>query len=295
MAHLHVNFLKSLVAIGIEEKNKFRCSATGFLIGFIAKNSKDPAKRQFWVFLVTNRHVFHDKKYVHLRFNTKEGRIKTFKQSLFFFGRNRDKRWLAHKSERVDLALLNINPNILLQHSIDFIPLPEETFAYIRNFKKIGIEVGDAVYVLGFPLGISGNIQNYPCVKWGILSRIDREILKDTKSFLIDSSVFPGNSGGPVIYRPTIVRLDKTVAVDKPYLLGVVSKYLPYQEMLYTHQTTPPSVVSSLQENSGLSFVVPMDFIRQIFRNWKKEKKKLIGTQRQPEREASQPEIRARV
>lgn len=290
MALLNINFLKSLVAIGIEEKNKFTCLASGFLVGFIAKNSKDLTKRQYWIFLVTNSHVFKEKQFVDLRFNTKNGGLKTFRQGLFF--PNNEPRWLAHKNKRVDIALLNVSPAILEQHSVDYVFLAEEIFAYHRNFIKIGIEIGDSVYILGFPLGISGNVQNFGCVKWGIISRADKEIVRETKSFLVDSSIFPGNSGGPVIYRPTITHLDNTSAVGQPYLLGVVSGYLPYEEKLYTTQTTPPSVVSLSRENSGLSFVVPMDFVRQILNRWITEKKKFEKAQKQTEKYSSQQEVK---
>jgi len=278
MALLNTNFLKSLVAIGVDKKKKFSCLATGFLVGFIAKDSKDPAKRQYWVFLLTNRHVFEGKKHVDLRFNTKSEKPKIFKQELFF--PSNDPRWLAHKNKNVDLALLNVSPAILEQNSVDYIFLPPEIFAYHRNFPKIGIEIGDAVYVLGFPLGISGDVQNFACAKWGMISRTDKEIVRETKAFLIDSAIFPGNSGGPVIYRPAVAKLGNTIAVGQPYLLGVVSGYLPYEEKLFTHQTTPPSVVSLSRENSGLSSVVPMDFVRQIFNSWISKKKKLEKAQK---------------
>ncbi|KKS24075.1 MAG: hypothetical protein A2736_02955 [Candidatus Yanofskybacteria bacterium RIFCSPHIGHO2_01_FULL_41_27] len=290
MALLNTNFLKSLVAIGIEEKKKFSCLATGFLIGFIAKDSKNPAKKQYWIFLVTNRHVFEKRDFVDLRFNTKSEKPKIFRQGLFF--PNNEPRWLAHKNKKIDLALLNVSPQILEENSVDFIFLSQEIFAYQRDFSKIGIEIGDAVYVLGFPLGISGNVQNFACVKWGIISRIDKEIVKETKAFLLDSSIFPGNSGGPVIYRPTITRLNNTPAVGQPYLLGVVSGYLPYEEKLFTHQTNPPSVVSLSRENSGLSFVVPMDFVRQILNRWISENKKLEKAQEKTEEQKLQQEVK---
>ena len=119
MALLNTNFLKSLVAIGIEEKKKFSCLATGFLIGFIAKDSKNPAKKQYWIFLVTNRHVFEKRDFVDLRFNTKSEKPKIFRQGLFF--PNNEPRWLAHKNKKIDLALLNVSPQILEENSVDFI------------------------------------------------------------------------------------------------------------------------------------------------------------------------------
>jgi len=298
MALLNLTFLDTLVAIGttIKTKNgrkKFICQATGFLVGFVAKDSKDINKKTYYVFLITNRHVFQGRDSVSLRFNTKDGKTKIFEQGLFFSPK--EPRWLAHRNKKVDLALLNISPAILEQNSIKYSFLMEEIFAYSRNFKKIGIEIGDSLYILGFPMGISGEIQNYPCTKWGIISRIDKEIIKNLKAFLVDSSIFPGNSGGPVVYRPTITRLGETPAVAKPYLLGVVCSYLTYQEELFTHQTNPPTVVSLSRENSGLSYVVPMDFVRQIFQNWKKQNKKIEKAQKQKEQNSIQQEIKTSI
>jgi len=281
MALLNPIFLKSLVAIGeINKRKKFSCSATGFLIGFIAKNSKHSENRKYWVFLVTNKHVFEDRKYVDLRFNRKDGNAEIFRQPLFFEN-SQEKRWLAHRNRLVDLALLNVTPKILEDHQVDYFFFNQEMFAYYKDFRKIGIETGDNIYVLGFPLGLAGKAQNFPCVKWGIISRIDKEVIKRDKSFWIDSAIFPGNSGGPALLRPTIHSLTGTKAVSQAYLLGVVSGYIPYEERLYTFQTKPPSVVSLERENSGLSFVVPMDFVRQIFRNWREQRKKLEKTLKQ--------------
>ena len=275
MALLHPIYLKSLVAIGDMDKNKkFYCRATGLLIGFIARNSKFPEKRTYWIFLVTNKHVFENREEVCLRFNTKDGNSRVFKQPLVFEN-SKEKRWLGHRNKKVDLALLNVSPKILQQENVDYFFFNEEMFAYYQNFKQIGIEIGDFVYILGFPLGIAGQSQNYPCVKWGIISRLDKELIKSSKSFWIDSSIFPGNSGGPVLLRPEIHSLTGTRSVSQVFLIGIVSGYLPYEEKLYSLQYNIPQVVGLERENSGISFVVPMDFVRQIFRNWKEQKKRI--------------------
>jgi len=290
MALLNINNLKTLVAIGdINKRKKFICHATGFIVGFIAQNSKDPIKRSYYLFLITNRHVFEERNYVYLRFNKKDGNTEIFQQGLFF--PNKEPRWLSHRNTNVDLAILNVSPKILGERNVDFSVFTEEMFAYYKNFKKIGIEVGDEVYVLGFPLGLAGKVQNFPSVKSGIISRLDKEVIKKNKSFWIDSSIFPGSSGSPVILKPTIHSLRGTPAISQVYLLGVVSGHIPYEERLYSLQTKPPSVVSLERENSGLSFVVPMDFARQIFRNWKLEKKKLEKAQKQLQQ--GQKEVRS--
>jgi len=279
MALLDREYLRALVSIGQGDRKNFKCRATGFLIGFIAQRSKDPAKQRYHLFLVTNRHVFEDQESVDLRFNKKDGKSEVFRQPLCFS--DGELRWMTHRNTKVDLAVLNINPDVLKRNNIDYIFFIEEMFAYRKDFNKTYIEIGDGVYVLGFPLGIAGDIQNYACVKSGIISRLDKEIITKKKAFLIDSSIFPGNSGGPIIYKPAITSLSGTKAVSQAYVLGVVSGYIPYEEELYTLQTQPPTVVSLERENSGLCSVVPMDFVRQIFRNWITTKKRLEKAQTQ--------------
>lgn len=271
MALLSKNHLKSLIAVGSIKEDKFVCDSTSFLVGFLVNNSDDPEKRLYRTFLITNRHVFDKREKVWLRFNTDDEKIKIFEQDLYFS--NGDSQWLAHPDPEVDLALLNVSPDILKQNNIQPVFISEEMFGYSSNFEEIGIAVGDDAYVIGFPMGISGEEQNYPCVKAGLISRIDNEIIKAKKAFIVDSSIFPGNSGGPVILRPTITHLSDTKIVSQPYLLGVVSSYLPYTDTLYTHQTNPPTAVSITRENSGLSFCVPMDFVKEIYDVWLKNQK----------------------
>lgn len=290
MALLNPSNLKTVVAIGgLDKRDRFKCNATGFLIGFIAKNSKDPKKRAYRIFLLTNRHVFQDKDKVCLRFNKSSGKAETVVVELRF--PNKEKKWLAHQNEKVDLALLTINPTALNEKNVDFNFFNEEMFAYHRNFDRIGIATGDEVYILGFPMGFAGDVQNFPYAKGGIISRFDKELLHKNKSFLIDSSVFPGNSGGPVILKPTINALGGTKAVSSIHLLGVISGYLPYEEQLWSHQMNPPQVVSLEREHSGLSFVVPMDYVKQIFNRWIKAKKRLEKVQESKDEQKDSPKV----
>ncbi len=292
MALLNPPHLKTVIAIGaLNHRGKFVCNATGFLVGFLARNSKDATKRKYYIFIVTNRHVFDGKDGVHLRFNTRDGKSKIIPQALKF--PNKEPRWLAHPNKKVDLALLHVNPQALAENTIDFVFFNEEIFAYQRNFQRIGITAGDEVYILGFPMGFAGGAQNFPYAKAGIISRYDGELLRERKAFLIDSSIFPGNSGGPVILKPTLAALGNTKAVTSTFLLGTISGYLPYEEQLWTHQTNPPTVVSLEREHSGLSFVIPLDYAKQIFNHWVKAKKRLEKAQEQKSDQSGPQEIKA--
>lgn len=293
MALLNKNHLKSLVAVGSQKDGKFVCDSTSFLVGFIVQNSEDITKRLYRTFLVTNRHVFDKRSKVWLRLNTDDGKIKMFEQDLHF--PNGDTQWLAHPDTDVDLALLSVNPDVLKQNNIQPVFISEELFGYSKKFEETGISVGDEAYVVGFPMGIAGEEQNYPCVKAGLISRIDDEIIKAKKAFIVDSSIFPGNSGGPVILKPTSTFLNDTKAVSHPYLLGVISSYIPYTDTLYTHQTNPPTAVSITRENSGLSFCVPIDFVKQIYDTWLEKQKPVTEPQKNNTPELIGGEIKTKI
>lgn len=290
MALLPESFLQSLVAIGsVAADKKFACDSTSFQVGFLVKDDPEPTKRRYHVFLLTNRHVFDGRKSATIRVNTGDGKLMEFETPLQTD--DGEKKWLAHPDPKVDLAMLTVNPEIMKKVGIKLIFISEENFAYEKDFKKIGISVGDDVYALGFTMGVAGEEQNYAHVKAGVLSRIDKEVVSKEKAFIIDSSIFPGNSGGPVVLRPTNTSIQGTNAVTRSYLLGVVSKYLPYTEHLYTHQTNPHMIVSTMRENSGLSFCVPMDYAKEIYETWLAKNKPIEEPEKIPKEAGGEPTV----
>ena len=108
-------------------------------------------------------------------------------------------------------------------------------------------------------MGIAGDEQNYVIVRQGIVARIRDWYEGHFTFFLIDSSIFPGNSGGPVIAKPTIVSYGTTR--PDAMLIGMVSGYLPYRDVATSNQTGRPKLIT--EENSGLATIVPMDAIQE--------------------------------
>jgi hypothetical protein len=111
--------------------------------------------------------------------------------------------------------------------------------------------------VLGFPMGNVGVERNYVVVRQGAIARIRDSIAGTVKQFLIDATVFPGNSGGPVVTRPEITSIKGTKPLHEANLIGVVASYLPYQDIAISTQTRRPRII--FEENSGLTSVVPID------------------------------------
>lgn len=261
MALLPSGYLDSVVSIGGYKDGKYLSLATGFLAGFLTGKKSDQGQPFYKTFLVTNRHVFEGQKQVSLRFNLSGAGTKTYDLLL---EDSSGKKWATHSNEKIDLAIVQVNYDALINDHIKCSFLPEERFAYVDVIKSQGIFQGDGVFVLGFPMGLSGVEQNYVIVRGGIISRLDDEIIKTEGSFLIDSTVFPGNSGGPVILKPEVASLQGTNAVSQAYILGVVSKYIRYPDAAVSEQTKEVRIV--FLENSGLSHIVPMDFIKDCVR-----------------------------
>lgn len=234
--------------------------ATGFLVAFCAGEKSAEGKDLYGYFLVTNRHVLEGKNQVILKFNVTG---KGTKKYLLELVDEKDKKiWLTHQNERVDIAIIPISPGYLEAQGIECYFFPEQDMAFKQQIKELGIFQGDEIFVLGFPMGITGMERNYVIVRSGIIARLDDEILNNNFSYLIDSKIFPGNSGGPVVFKPSIGSLEGTPPVNKAYLIGVVSSYITYQERAISEQTGKLRVVFT--ENSGLAEVVPMDFARDV-------------------------------
>ena len=113
------------------------------------------------------------------------------------------------------------------------------------------------VFVLGFPLALVGDRSNYVIARQGIIARIQDWYDQAANSFLIDASIFPGNSGGPVLAKPALYTYG--TAFTSAMLIGVVSGYVPYNDIARSDQTGHP--ILSYAENSGLAVVVPVDAI----------------------------------
>lgn len=120
------------------------------------------------------------------------------------------------------------------------------------------VKVGARLLVLGFPLGLRSTAYANPIARQGMVARSDSE------GIIADSFVFPGNSGGPVLYSP-VVKVGgglKSKLINDERVIGLVSSYIPYVDVAFSTQTERPRI--SFEENSGLAKVVPADAILEL-------------------------------
>jgi hypothetical protein len=108
-------------------------------------------------------------------------------------------------------------------------------------------------------MGLTGNTHSAVVVREGIIARIEDLLYFGGESFLIDSFVFPGNSGGPVLLKPELISIPGTQNHPASYLIGVVDAYQPYREPAVSPQTQETRII--FEENSGLAAILPIDYV----------------------------------
>jgi hypothetical protein len=116
-------------------------------------------------------------------------------------------------------------------------------------------------------MNLAGAQRNYVIVRQGVVARIGEMIEGASTTFMIDATVFPGNSGGPVVLKPEGITIEGTQAQPSAALIGMVTQYRFYSDVAISQQTKKPRIV--FQENSGLADVVPIDYVDEAITAWR--------------------------
>lgn len=88
-------------------------------------------------------------------------------------------------------------------------------------------EPGDELLVLGFPLGVSANPQGFPILRSGRVASYPLAPASRYPTFLLDFSVYAGNSGGPVfVNRAGPIAAATNGATVQPIVVGVLTQQI---------------------------------------------------------------------
>lgn len=136
---------------------------------------------------------------------------------------------------------------------------PEELFANEETLAKYEIHPGDELYSLGYPLGAEANLAGFPILRSGKIASYPLLPIKETKTFLLDFNVFPGNSGGPVYLASTNRAYGGAVHIGTTYLvMGLVSR-----ERSVVQQTAILDEVRQRKFSLGLAEIVHASLIKE--------------------------------
>ncbi len=242
--------------------------ASGFLYGYHLGDKPD-GKKEYGIYLVSNRHILEDMAQVYLRLNP-QANEPAREYTLTLLDNNGAPLWVPHPNPEIDVAVITINIGWLEEQAMQVAYFRSDLEANVEKLKDLGITEGDFVYVLGFPMGFVGDLRNTVIVRGGSIARI-RDVLAGTsREFLVDAFIFPGNSGGPVVSKPEALSIEGTKSQKTAFLIGIVKSYVPYRDVAISLQTKRPRVI--FEENSGLAAVHSVDCIHEaIQEHLKKE------------------------
>jgi hypothetical protein len=260
MALLPPFCLHTVAAIGVgHDPAKRTWIGTGFLFGDLITPSAPDDQKLWRVWLITNKHVLKDLKAVYVKFNSAvDPHSKDYVVPLV--ANNGRPYWVGHPENEVDVAAISVPVSLLKQEQRLFYFFQSEQHVSTRAMMQQNeVTEGDRVFVLGFPMGLVDSARQYVICRGGVIARVRDYLEGKTSDLLVDATVFPGNSGGPVILCPTSTAIQGTKAVVRADLIGVVKSYVPYTDLAVSSQTRKPRIM--FEENSGLAAVEGVDAI----------------------------------
>ncbi|MGJ5008523.1 S1 family peptidase [Bradyrhizobium oligotrophicum] len=295
-------FISSVVALGSVQfvsepgkppATKWVTEGTGFFFGYLVSPDPDPSKRKYAVFLITAGHVIKqhpktEKMTIGIRVDATDtgARSQDFEIPLG--------NWFFHPNTEIDIAAVQVPIEFLKSKGLETAFTANDEMAFDKaKLIEAGVSAGDGVFILGFPMGLTGETRNYVIARQGAIARLSQYLENASTSFLVDSFVFPGNSGGPVILRPEMFAVTGTKPNQKAALIGLVQSYQPYTDIAFSAQTKHPRI--TFEENSGLAVVIPVDFINELVKSraeavWKEEQVKVKPAETAPAPPQPQPE-----
>ena len=197
--------------------NGTRTVGTGFLI------SAPGPDGQPRTVLITANHVF-DKMpgpmaHIGYRVANKDGSWTYAPQNLRIRDAAGHELWTHHPSR--DVAAIAITA------PADFAKaaIPKDYLATDDTFTKYKVGAGDEMMALGFPRGLSANQAGFPILRAGKVASYPIAPATIFPTFLLDFSVFPGNSGGPVFMSQEAHRRPgQAAAQDVEFIAGLLTQ-----------------------------------------------------------------------
>ena len=132
------------------------------------------------------------------------------------------------------------------------VPMEVEGLRCLAN-----VQIGDDVFVFGYPssIGLRESPRfdySKPLLRKGIISGIH----DDAKTIIVDSAVYFGNSGGPVL---EVEHVD--LLVTRFSIIGVVSEMIPFVDLWENKRF---DYMTANVSNSGYAVIEPVDFVLEL-------------------------------
>ena len=126
--------------------------------------------------------------------------------------------WTQHPDH--DVAVMEVQaPEAFARAAIPLGWLADE-----NAFGAWQVGPGDELLSLGFPRGLSANRAGFPILRVGRIASYPLAPVTAFPTFLLDFTVFPGNSGGPVFWTPSARKRPGTTEPENAFIAGLLSQ-----------------------------------------------------------------------
>jgi V8-like Glu-specific endopeptidase len=191
---LPMNLMHATVQLEQPLGDGTRTVGTGFLISSVGPDGRPETV------LITAGHVLSKmpkgEARIGYRIENADGSWSYSPQSLKIRDESGHQLWTKHPSRDV-AAIVITAPDEFAKAAI-----PENYLAGDDTFTKNEVEAGDVMMALGYPRGLAANQAGFPILRAGRVASYPISTAVASPTFLLDFSVFPGNSGGPVFMSP---------------------------------------------------------------------------------------------
>lgn len=213
---LTVGLIDATVQLDQPSGPNTRTVGTGFLV---QAPGPDGAPR---VILVTAAHVLErmDETDARIGWRTAlgDGTWRFDPQPLTIRDGSGDPLWTEHPTR--DVAVMEVQaPEAFARAAI-----PLGWLADAHSFDAYGVGPGDELLSLGFPRGLSANRAGFPILRVGRIASYPLSPIEAFPTFLLDFTVFPGNSGGPVFWTPSARRRPGSDDPPHAFIAGLLSQ-----------------------------------------------------------------------
>jgi hypothetical protein len=259
------------IKLSCEENGKlWDVRGTGFFVGY--NDSRLPAGKTWFVYLVTNKHVA-------LCWN-ENGEPMAVHSISVFFNLNKEENgtfvkevvlnpsgnvpWVLPDDDSVDLAAIPMVPN---RQNVDMLYIGTEAFATTDILKKNNISEGEPVFFAGFFYQFPGTKRISPIIRQGIIAMMPDEkipfVNTPERLYLADVHAFGGNSGSPAfINLAGLHNGGLALGVPDYKLIGVVNGLMTEDENFNLKLTQ--TLRGKLAANSGVSTIIPADELKAL-------------------------------
>ena len=190
---------------------------------------------------------------------------------------NFESYWIKHPDTNIDIAILPIAPIMQKLEDegkrLDVFPFNRKELLTTNELAQIG--VFQTVKFIGYPIGISDELNNLPIARQGMTATDVSIDYEGRREFLIDASVFPGSSGSPVLIaeQGSYIPIGGGLAFGNELrLLGIIDAVVEIDERGHIEFRNVPTAlqaepVTKIPSNLGLVIKAEVlnDFEKPLF------------------------------